>query len=276
MGRRIDMAKGRFVWPKCLLAAVLVPLFCMRAPAQMITGEVSGTVVDTSGAMVPEANITLRDEATGAARVLVSSASGEFVFTAVRPGTYTVKVEKPGFKTHERKGVILTPNQRVPLGNIQLAVGQVTQTVEVTAQGEAVNTENADAVGSLSDIQVSDLAVKGRDVMQLLRVLPGVTTLTVVPWGEISDTDPAGTGANGGQFGSFTPAVGGARLFWNTVTVDGQVGSNPDFPGLFEAATSIDAVAEVKVVSNNYTADYGRNPGSTIALVTICLSGCFR
>ena len=262
------MVTKRFGWLDCLWAAVLVPLFCMRAPAQMITGEVSGTVVDTSGAMVPEANITLTDAATGAARVLVSSASGEFVFTAVRPGTYTVKVEKPGFKTHERKGVILTPNQRVPLGNIQLAVGQVTQTVEVTAQGEAVNTENADAVGSLSDIQVSDLAVKGRDVMQLLRVLPGVTTLTVVPWGEISDTDPAGTGANGGQFGSFTPAVGGARLFWNTVTVDGQVGSNPDFPGLFEAATSIDAVAEVKVVSNNYTADYGRNPGSTIALVT--------
>src|SRR5437773_2390773 len=207
MGRRIDMAKGGFVWSKCLWAGVLIPLFCLRAPAQMITGEISGTIVDSSGAMVPEANVTLTDAATGAARVLVSSASGEFVFTAVRPGTYTVKVEKPGFKTHERKGVILTPNQRVPLGNIQLAVGQVTQTVEVTAQGEAVNTENADAVGSLSDIQVSDLAVKGRDVMQLLRVLPGVTTLTVVPWGEISDTDPAGTGANGGQFGSFTPTT---------------------------------------------------------------------
>src|SRR5207237_3559279 len=100
--------------------------------------------------------------------------------TVERPETNTVNGENPGYKTHERKGFVLTPNQRVPLGNIQLAVGQVTQTVEVTAQGEAVNTENADAVGSLSDIQVTDLGVKGRDVMQLLRVLPGDTTLTVV------------------------------------------------------------------------------------------------
>jgi Carboxypeptidase regulatory-like domain len=234
----------------------------------MITGEMSGTIQDSSGAVIPEAMITVTNEGTGAVRTTSSMANGEFVLSALRPGTYTIKVEKNGFKTYERKGNVLTANQRVALGIIPLAVGQVTQTVEVTAQGEVVNTENADTSSNLSTIQVTDLGVKGRDVMQLLRVLPGVTTLTVVPWGEISDSDPAGTGANGGQFGSFTPAVGGARLFWNTVTVDGQVGSNPDFPGLFMAATSLDAVSEVKVVSNNYTADYGRNPGSTIALVT--------
>jgi hypothetical protein len=239
-----------------------------QAPAQMITGEISGTVQDSSGAVIPDATVTVTDEETGAVRTTSSKANGEFVLTALRPGTYSVKVEKTGFKAYEQKRIVLTANQRVPLGDISLAVGQVTEKVEVTARGGTINTENADTVGSLSDIQVTDLGVKGRDVMQMLRVLPGVTTLTVVPWGEISDTDPAGTGANGGQFGSFTPAVGGARLFWNTVTVDGQVGSNPDFPGLFEAAISLDAVAEVKIVSNNYTADYGRNPGSTIALVT--------
>lgn len=234
----------------------------------MITGEISGTVLDVSGAVIPDATITVTNQATSAARTTASMANGEFVVTAVQPGTYSVKVQKTGFKTYERTDVAVTPNQRVALGSLQLQVGQATQTVEVTAKQEAVNTEDADTTVSLSSIQVTDLGVKGRDVMQLLRVLPGVTTLTVVPWGEISDTDPAGTGANGGQFGSFTPGVGGARLFWNTVTVDGQVGSNPDFPGLFEAATSMDAVSEVKIVSNNYTADYGRNPGSTIAVIT--------
>jgi hypothetical protein len=243
-------------------------LMCGRAPAQIITGEISGTVTDSSGAVVPGASVTVTSEATGATRTAESGTGGEFVFTALPPASYTVKVEKAGFQVTERKSIVLTANQRVALGNVQLTVGQVTQTVEVTAQGEVVNTESADAVGLLSNIQVDNIGIKGRDVMQLLRVLPGVSTLTVVPWGEISDNDPAGTGANGGQFGSFTPAVGGARLFWNTVTVDGQVGSNPDFPGLFMAATSMDAVAEVKVVSNNYTADYGRNPGSTIAVVT--------
>ena len=88
------------------------------------------------------------------------------------------------------------------------------------------------------------------------------------PWGEIPASDPAGTASNGGQFGSFTPNVGGARLFWNTVLVDGQVGSNPDFPGLFMAAISMDAVSEAKIISHNYTAEYGRNPGPTISLVT--------
>jgi hypothetical protein len=261
------LAKSRKGIPY-LMVLLGLALICGRAPAQIITGEMSGTVTDASGAVVPGATVTVTNEGTGAARTGESGANGEFVFTALFPGEYTVKVEKAGFQTSERKSIALTANQRVALGNIQLTVGQVTQTVEVTAQGEVVNTENADAVGLLSNIQVDNLGTKGRDVMQLLRVLPGVTTLTVVPWGEIGETDPAGTGSNGGQFGSFTPAVGGARLFWNTVTVDGQVGSNPDFPGLFMAALSMDAVAEVKVVSNNYTADYGRNPGSTIAVVT--------
>ena len=254
-------------WTLCLPIVLLVTVRATSAQ-EMITGEISGAVQDTSGAMIPGATVTLTNEETGAVRITSSTASGEFVITALRPGNYSIKVEKVGFKAYERKAIVLTASQRVALGNMPLTVGQVTQTLEVTAQGEAVNVENADTVGTLSSIQVKDLAVKGRDVMQLLRTLPGVTTLTVVPWGEISDTDPAGTGANGGQFGSFTPAVGGARLFWNTITVDGQVGSNAGFPGLFEAATSMDAVAEVKVVSNNYTADYGRNPGSTIALVT--------
>jgi len=261
------LAKGRKGIPY-LMVFLGLTLICGRAPAQIITGEMSGTVTDASGAVVPGASVTVTNEGTGAARTGESGSNGEFVFTALRPGEYTVKVEKAGFQASERKSINLTANQRVALGNVQLTVGQVTQTVEVTAQGEVVNTESADSVGLLSNIQVDNLGVKGRDVMQLLRVLPGVATVTMFPWGGSVESDPAGTEANGGQFGSFTPAVGGARLFWNTVTVDGQVGSNPDFPGLFMAATSIDAVAEVKIVSNNYTADYGRNPGSTIAVVT--------
>lgn len=254
---------------RCLWVLAIFPLLCGRAPAQLtISGEITGTVQDSSGAVIPDASITLMDESTAAARTITSSSSGEFVFTAVPHGTYTIKVMKTGFRTYERTSIELSVSQRVALGNIRLAIGQVAQSIEVTAQSEEVNTESADTVASLSSIQVNDLGVKGRDAMQLLRILPGVTTLTVVPWGELSDTDPAGTGANGGQFGSFTPAIGGARMFWNTATIDGLVASNPDFAGLFMAPTSMDAVTEVKVVSNNYTADYGRNPGATIAIIT--------
>lgn len=261
------LAKGRKAIPY-LMVFLGLTLICGRAPAQIITGEISGTVTDSSGAVVPGASVTVTSETTGATRTVESGSGGGFVLTALPPGQYTVKVEKAGFQVSERKSIALTASQRVALGSIQLTVGQVTQTVEVVASGEVVNTESADSVGLLSNIQVENLAVKGRDVMQLLRVLPGVSTVTMFPWGQTAENDPAGTEANGGQFGSFSPTVGGARLFWNTITVDGLVGSNPDFVGLFMAAVSMDAVAEVKLVSNNYTADYGRTPGSTIAVVS--------
>src|SRR6266566_615954 len=253
-----------------LALLVLVVLLGGRLGAQSIAGNIGGTLVDPSGAVIPGVQVTLINEGTTESRTTVSNDTGEFVFAAVQPGTYTIKAEKTGFRGFNRKGVAVTVSGRVGLGKIQLELGEVSNTVNVTVEGETINTESADTAGVLSLKQLDSVPIKGRDVMNLLRTLPGVSQVNAQPWGsgEIGDSDPAGGQSNGGQFGSFTPAVGGARLFWNTVTVDGQVGSNPDFPGLFMAAISIDAVAEVKVVSNNYTADYGRNPGSTIALVT--------
>src|SRR5439155_6651859 len=156
------MSRTRPLWILC--TALVLLLICGRAPAQSPTGQISGTVQDSSGAIIPDANVTLTNQDTGSVRTIASSPSGEFVFTALSPGTYTVKVEKSGFRTYEKKSIILSVSQRSALGNIQLAMGQVSQTVEVTAQGEAVNTESADAIGSLSTLQVTDLGVKGRDV----------------------------------------------------------------------------------------------------------------
>ncbi|PYV36677.1 MAG: hypothetical protein DMG06_30195, partial [Acidobacteria bacterium] len=249
---------------------VLAALLAGQLAAQSISGTINGTVVDQSGAVIPGVEITLTNERTSETRNTVSNDTGEFVFAALQPGSYAVKVEKTGFRGFNRKGIILTASERVALGRIQLELGEVSNTVNVTLEGETVTTESADTAGVLSLKQLDSVPIKGRDVMNLLRTLPGVSQVNAAPWGggEIGDNDPAGGQSNGGQFGSFTPAVGGARLFWNTVTVDGQVGSNPDFPGLFMAAISMDAVAEAKIISNNYTADYGRNPGSTIDLVS--------
>jgi len=250
---------------------VCVALLPGHVMAQSISGTINGTLVDPSGAVIPGVEVTLLSERTGETRTTVSNDTGEFVFAAVQPGTYTVKVEKTGFRGFSRKGVTLTVSERLALGRIQLELGEVSDVVNVTLEGETINTETADTAGTLSLKQLDNIPIKGRDVMNLLRTMPGVSQVAAQPWGggEFSDTSPASNNSsNGGQFGSFSPAVGGARLFWNTVTVDGQVGSNADFPGLFMSAISMDAVAEAKVISNNYTADYGRNPGSTINLVT--------
>jgi hypothetical protein len=248
----------------CLGAALLGGI----AVAQTTSGTITGTITDQSGGVVPGAKITLTDEATNDTREVKGGDAGDFVFVALRPGTYTLSVEKSGFQTFHQRGMVLAQAERLAVGNIKLTVGQTSESVVVNAEAPAISTENADTAPTLNDVQLNSVPVAGRDVMALLRVLPGVGSMAMSPWGEIPGNDPAGTASNGGQFGSFTPNVGGARLFWNTVTVDGQVGSNPDFPGLFMSAMSMDAVAEAKIISHNYTAEYGRNPGPTISLVT--------
>jgi len=239
------------------------------ARSQTTSGTIVGSVTDQSGALVPGAKITLVDDTTGDSREVASSDTGDFVFAALRPSSYTLSVEKPGFQLFRQTGLTLSTSERLSLGAIKLTLGQSTQTVTITGEAAAVNTENANTAPELDQNQLNNIPVPGRDVMALLRVLPGVGSVPMAPWGEIAANDPASsTASNGGQFGSFTPNVGGARLFWNTVMVDGQVGSNPDFPGLFMSAISMDAVSEAKIISHDYTANYGRNPGPTISLVT--------
>ncbi len=249
-------------------SCILVLLLSNFASAQTTSGTITGTVTDQSGAVVPMAKITLTDEATKDTRETTTKESGEFVFAALRPSTYTISIETAGFQTFRQTGIVLASSDRISVGTLRLTVGQSTESVTITSQAPAINTEGSDTAPALNQVQLASIPIAGRDVMALLRVLPGVGSMAMSPWGEIPASDPAGTASNGGQFGSFTPNVGGARLFWNTVLVDGQVGSNPDFPGLFMAAISMDAVSEAKIISHNYTAEYGRNPGPTISLVT--------
>ena len=256
-------------WVWCLWCLALLPLLCSRGSAQIISGEISGLVIDASQAAIPGADVTLINEATRDTRTAATSEIGRFLFSAVPSGTYTVKVSKAAFETFERTGIVLSAMQRLSLGNIELRVGQVTQTISVRAQGEAVQTESADATGLVSGKQLDLLLARGREPMSLLMTLPGVTPLSVSPWGEVGENDQSSSAASvGGQFGSWTPNIGGGRLFWNTVTVDGQASSGPDFPCLSQIAASVDTVAEMKVAMTNYTAEYGRNPGATVSIVT--------
>jgi hypothetical protein len=136
--------------------------------------------------------------------------------------------------------------------------------VTVTQQGEAISTESADTTGLLSNKQMDALAARGRDVMNVLRVLPGVNTIPMGQGGESGAGDTFSSSESlGGNVGSFTPTASGARLDWNSTTVDGQNGSSQSWPGLFASPVSMGAIAEVKLVSDNYTAEYGGNMGTT-------------
>jgi Carboxypeptidase regulatory-like domain/TonB-dependent Receptor Plug Domain len=249
--------------------SLLIGLSCNYAMAQMSTGSISGTLVDATDAVVPAVEVSLLSERTGEMRKVTSGAEGGFLFTAIEPGVYSLLVEKQGFKKLNLTGITLSASQRLSVGNLKLEVGEAVQSVTVTQQGEAVNVESADTTGLVTDKQMNSLVTRGRDVMNLLRILPGVNTIPMGQGSESTAGDSFSSSQSlGGNVGSFTPTVSGARLDWNNTMVDGLQTSNADWQGLAVAPVSMEAIDEVKVITNNYTAEYGRNMGSTIQILS--------
>jgi hypothetical protein len=226
--------------------------------AQSVTGTVSGAVADSSGQAVPGATVTLLSERTGEARKTLTNQAGAYTFPSLQPGAYTLRVELQGFRTHERKNNVLTANEHLALGVVQLAIGSVTETVTVAAQGTAVETRSSERSAVLTPDQMAMVAVRGRDVTALLKVLPGVTASEAFTEQE----------SLGGSFGSRVPNIGGARESFSTITVDGLAGNDMGTPAVFSSTLNLEAIGEVKVQLNNYRAESGRTGGATVSIVT--------
>src|SRR2546428_68624 len=223
--------------------------------AQTITGSITGTVVDSSGAIVPGSKVTVTNEATGAERTLITTENGVFIFTNLVPTTYSVKIEQPGFRPVTRTALTLTSGDRLALGSIQLEVGQTSEAISVTSEVAALNTESADVTATLGTSQISDLVVKGRDFMNLVKLLPGVA-------------QQGGGDVAGGTFGVQSPSVGGIRAVYNNLTLDGARGNDPGGPAFFSTGVAVDALSEIKIVTSAYVAETGPNPGASTKLTT--------
>ena len=241
-----------------VVVAVLVALVTcvpVDAAAQSVSGSITGTVVDQTRQLVPGATVTLVNEQTADVRATSSNETGAFVFSAVQPGTYTVRVELTGFASFELRNVVVPASEQVPVGPLQLNVGTLTETVTATSTGSFVQTLSSDRSALITSTQIEQVADRGRDVVSLLRVLPGVAYQTP-------------TDSPGGNFGSTTPNINGTRATWNTMTVDGVVGNDLGSPQVFSSSINFDAIGEVQVELNNYRAEYGRNGGPVINIVT--------
>jgi len=238
--------------------------------AQTITSAISGTVIDDSGAVVPGATVTLTGEGTGVARTSTTNATGVFIFESVQYGVYTIKIEKAGFKTYTRAGQNLSANERLALGDITLPVGSVGQTLDVTAQGQHVELESTEQSGLLTSMELSMMVARGRDPVNLLKTLPGVALITVnASIGEQPESSLGGGDQVLGQsWGSFTGAMQGSRSWWNNLLLDGQVTSDEDNVGANTAPVPMEAIAEIKALTANYPAEYGRNQGPVVNFVT--------
>ena len=222
-----------------------------RALAQGVTAHVSGVVVDTSGGVVPGATVIITNPETNWRRDVVTGAEGRFVFVDVLAGTYGVSAALEGFRTDERKNVVVASTDRVDLPALVLEVGRVNQTISVPRDADLVQTTTAARGGSITGAMLDDITLKGRDALGTIKLLPGIvdTNARDAPsWNLLS-----GLTINGR----------------NSVNLAYDGVSNK-LPGNFGnlASPSVDSIAEIRVQSANFQAEYGRSSGASITVIT--------
>jgi hypothetical protein len=237
-----------------LIALTLI--LVSSALSQNISGVITGTVKDSAGAVIPNAEVRLVNQQTGAAQSTRTNEAGLFVFPSLLPGTYRVEVSAPGFRLHQVRDIGLTMNERRSLGEIVLEVGQVQERVEVTAEVTPVQTASAARAGLITTSQLMNMAIRGRDFVSLLATLPGIYDENMQSRDVSKGPGASGLHINGGRSTSINFALDGVQ---NTDT-----GSN----GGSHVQPNMDAVAEVTVLTSNYQAEYGRNSAGTINVIT--------
>jgi hypothetical protein len=235
------------------LAAAIVLLIPAGALfGQTSTGTIAGRVVDTSGAPIAAAEVRLINEATRNSRQAATTTGGDFLFVDVQPGDYSLHIKVDGFKRFDKTGMHLSASDALSAGTLQLQVGAVSESIEVKAEGAPVQTESAERSGLLDSKQINQLMARGRDVMSLLQILPGV----------VNDN------TGGDTLGQFTtPTMDGTRAEYNALNIDGISGNTARGKNA-QSPINMDAIAEVKVLTNSYTAKYGTASGGIINLVT--------
>jgi len=162
---------------RLLFGLLVAMLLSTPAVAQSITGTVSGIVTDTNGAAIPGATVSITGEQKADSRSTTTSDTGRFNFAAVQPGDYSLRIEQKGFQVHEQKGVVLSANENLALGELKLQPGQVAEMVTVTSAGTVVERETSDLTARLTSDQLNLISTKGRDVTSLLRLLPGTSNI---------------------------------------------------------------------------------------------------
>ena len=232
---------------------VVCLLFSIQAWSQGLTGQISGTIQDPQGSAIVDAEVVLTNMGTGQTRQSKTDTTGAFLFTQLLPGTYSVTVTSAGFKKLEKKDIILTATERVVLPPTALTLGEVTQTVSIEAEATRVQTQSAERSGLISNQQIQDLSLKGRDYLGFVKLLPGVL--------DTSNREAPGWNNLGGI------TINGNRAGTINLTLDGVSSLDTGSMGGPYLAPSADAVSEIKVLLTNYQAEYGRSSGGTINTV---------
>jgi hypothetical protein len=235
------------------LVCVLAVLFSGVASFAQTTGTLSGTVKDPSGSVIPGAKVTATLQETQVTRTTTTDASGDYTFAAAPVGHYTISVEAQGFKTYVEKNIELTLGH-VVVSNPTLELGTVTQVVTAEATAPLVETANTQLGAVMNSRAVVELPLNARDTYQLLQLQPGVMSQT-------------GAGLFYGSDSPGSVSVNGGRGRSNNFMVNGG-DANDQFANLPAIQPSPDTIQEFRVLTNTFDAEFGRNSGSVVDVVT--------
>ena len=236
-------------------AAVCFLVLSTHSFAQSTGGRILGRVADSSGAVLANVKVTAQNDANGISRDTQTSANGDYVFPEISVGTYTVSFDLSGFKTDIRKNVTLDINQVITL-NMTMQVGTSNEVVEVTSEAPLVDTTSTQLGAVVNDRAVSQLPLNARDTYQFLQLQPGVMSTVGSSNSVIYGSDRAGA-----------VSVNGGRGRSNNFSVNGG-DANDQFVNLPTVQPSPDSIEEFRVLTNTFDAEYGRNSGSVVNVVT--------
>jgi len=238
------------------LAALIIGLCCFGTGAYGqvgLRGTLKGTVADTNTALVPTAAITVKNEGTGLTGNAVTDADGNYTITDLLPGNYSITVEKQGYKKTVKTGVNVVAGT-VTSASIVLEIGSVSETVTVTGNEETLQTETSQISGTIGTRKVEELPSNGAS--------GGIDTLALLIPGVVANRS-GGTNTNGTGL-----SVNGNRGRANNFQIDGQDNNDLSLGGPALFVDFLDSVQEFQVVTSNFSAQYGRNQGAIVNIVT--------
>jgi outer membrane receptor protein involved in Fe transport len=232
------------------------------AHAQSADATLTGTVKDTSGAVIPGATITARHVATNDVRTTTSGPEGHYRLTNLPRGNYDVKAEIQGFQPINQTGVLLTVGDTVRL-DFALTVGGLNETVSVVSQASLINTEEGRISALVDEKRVSELPLNGRNVLQLVELQAGAT-------------GNPGNVVLGGSAGGNSAFVNGQRNRANNFLLDGTDNNDQFTAGRVAVNPNVDMVQEFRVSANNFSAEFGRNSAAVVNVVTKAGTNAFH
>src|SRR5437762_1764564 len=235
---------------------VLLASSALRVQGQTVFGRISGTVKDPNAAAVPNAMVTITNLATNLVRTTTTDSDGFYTVTNLPVGNYSVEAEQGGFKKAAQSGISVVADARLTV-DITLEPGQVTETVQITTgAGETVNTTSGEVGRLVEQREIQNLAQNGRNYMQLVTLIPGAVILD-------EDQLALTTSLSISQ-----AAVNGNRPNYNNLTVDGGFNMDSGSNNSQINNVGIDFIEEVKIQTSNFSAEYGRNAGAAVNIVT--------